>query len=114
MEKFDLNGRQFTALFNSSHGQVNQETIFSYFQDGETIWAIYRGGEVVVGTISGHFTSPDELFFHYGHWDDLGIYRSGTCRSKIVKQDDGRIRIHEKWVWDDESHEGESTLVEVV
>ncbi len=114
MPTLDLNNRKFTALFNSVHGQVNQETIFTYHQKGEMIWATYSGGEVKIGTLSGQFIDDTRLYFHYGHWDLDGNYRSGKCHSEITVLADGRLRIHEEWVWDDESKKGESTLVEII
>ena len=113
MPTFNLNNRKFTALFNSAHGQVNQETIFHYFQEGELIWAKYSGGEILIGTLSGRFTTENTLSFRYGHWDDGNIFRSGICTSTLSRLEDGRIRIFEEWVWDDESQKGESTLVEI-
>ena len=113
MKAFDLNDRKFTALFNSAHGQVNQETVFYYNQTGEQIWAHYSGGDIKIGTLCGHFTSENTLLFRYGHWDHEGAYRSGTCISTMSHQPDGRIRLYEQWNWDDETQQGESTLVEV-
>lgn len=113
MGNFNLDNRKFTALFNSSHGQVNQETIFNYHQEGLIIWAHYGGGEIKIGTLCGQFTSENTLHFKYGHWDKSGVYRSGTCDSVLSLLDDDRIRIHEKWTWDDEDFIGESVLTEV-
>lgn len=114
MSSFNLNERQFTALFNSVHGQVNQETVFSYFQEGKFIWATYSGGDIDIGTLSGYFISEDSLHFRYGHWDKSGEFRSGSCTSKLNLQEDGRIRIYEEWIWDDEQESGESTLIEIL
>ena len=114
MLDYNLNNRKFTALFNSAHGQVNQETIFSYYQEGENVWAVYSGGEIRIGTISGYFIHPNQLHIRYGHWDADGVYRSGACLSTISTGGDGRIRLHEEWVWDDEIHAGSSTLIELL
>ncbi len=113
MSKFDLNERKFTALFNSRHGQVDHETVFSYFQKDNLVWATYMGGEIKIGTISGFFTDDNTLKLRYGHWDAGGVFRSGTCHSTLTHQSDNRIRIQESWIWDDESQKGESTLVEI-
>ena len=114
MSTFNLNERKFTALFNSVHGQVNQETVFAYFQEDKFIWAKYSGGDIDIGTLSGQFISNDRLQFRYGHWDKNGEFRSGSCTSKLILQEDGRIRIHENWIWDDEHESGESTLIEIL
>ncbi len=113
MNTFNVDGKKFTALLNSSHGQVNQETIFTYKQRGEYIWATYHGGEIRIGTLSGKFVSHNVMHFHYGHWDVEDEYRSGTCRSTLSRQEDGRIRIQEDWVWNDDSKRGNSLLIEI-
>ena len=114
MSRINLHNKRFCSIFNTINGQVNVETIFHYYQERNVVWAMYKGGQIRIGTLSGFIKDDSKLSFRYGHWDIDGVFRTGSCTSQISIQDDGRIRLQESWQWDDEKDSGESTLVEIV
>ena len=46
---FSLDGKYFTAVENTSSGEVSDATIFSYHQKDSAVWAEYSGGKIIKG-----------------------------------------------------------------
>lgn len=55
ISSIDLNNRVFVSIANTSNGEVSDDTIFHYFQQDNTIWGKYAGGEIERGTLIGKF-----------------------------------------------------------
>ena len=73
-----LDGRRFRAASQSSGAEVGAETVFTYHQDGDLIWARYAGGQVRLGHLVG-LRRGDELDFRYSQ-----LNTSGRRRPAIV------------------------------
>lgn len=58
MMKINLDKKRFKSIENTGNGKVSHETIFNYFQQGEIIWAEYRGVKIVL-TEYWHWTCKD-------------------------------------------------------
>ena len=110
-EEFSLDGRFFTAIENSESGEVSSETVFSYHQKGNVIWAEYSGGSVVKGVLLGTMDDRYELHFDYRHINTDGESKSGVCDSKPSFKN-GKLRFDEKWRWST-GEEGESVIEEI-
>ncbi|MBT8220850.1 MAG: n-acetylglutamate synthase [Bacteroidia bacterium] len=110
----DYNNRKFRNLSNSSEGEVNTDTIFEYFQAGDTLTGIYHGGQIRQGQLLG-FVSPDgRLHFMYHHMNSSGELKAGKCVSTSEMTPTGKLRLHEKWEWLTGAMEsGESILEEI-
>lgn len=106
-----LHNKKFKAAQNSENGEVSEETIFHYRQQGDIIWATYEGGDVYFGTLSGRIQA-DKLFFQYQHQNRQGEYVNGECHTEI-KLIAGRVELHETWQWKcRDFSSGTSVLVE--
>ncbi|MEM6722688.1 MAG: n-acetylglutamate synthase [Bacteroidota bacterium] len=93
----NLHNKTFKALSNSDNGEVGDETRFYYRQEDDIIWATYHGGAIKFGTLSG-WIKGQELFFHYQHQNQEGIFMTGKCSTQIqVKA--GKIQLQERWEW---------------
>ncbi len=115
ISSIDLNNRVFASIANTSNGEVSDDTIFHYFQQDNTIWGKYAGGEIERGTLIGKFIGDCNIYFSYQHINLLGEIRSGICTSRIETLDDGRLRMYESWQWfDKDRSEGTSVIEEVV
>ncbi len=113
-ERIDYAGRRFHAVANTSHGEVDQSTIFSYHQRDDIVWATYEGGDVRFGTLVATATSDGRLDMRYSHVNADGALRTGTCETTPEVLPDGRLRLHERWRWADGSGpSGTSTLEEL-
>ncbi|MBG9447176.1 n-acetylglutamate synthase [Cytobacillus firmus] len=110
----NYNGRTFVSVQNTENGEVSSKTFFHYKQDGNIISASYGGGEIIQGTLIGITNEDGCLEFRYNHVNNKNQLRGGKCLSTPEILEDGRIRLHEKWQWqDDEGTEGQSIIEEV-
>lgn len=111
--KINYNGRHFVPKSNTENGEVDEKTIFHYFQDKDTFWAEYSGGDVEKGFMIGKVASNGELDFHYQHMNKDDQMRIGKCHSIPHILGNGKIELHEKWQWlNGDMSCGESVIVE--
>ena len=96
---------------NAASGEVSDETVFSYHQKGNVIWAEYSGGSVVKGFLVGTIDMKRNLHFSYQHINTAGEQKSGYCDSE-PREENGRLRFHEKWKWTT-GGEGTSVIEEI-
>ncbi|MFI3225876.1 MAG: n-acetylglutamate synthase [Clostridia bacterium] len=112
--KINYNNKQFKAEYNSETGEVNNSTIFTYYQKDNIIWGDYSGGDIVKGTIVGTVNNIGELKFFYQHINVHHIIRAGECHSIPTIMSDGKIRLDETWKWlNDDMSTGSSVLYEI-
>ncbi|WP_193559381.1 n-acetylglutamate synthase [Metabacillus litoralis] len=106
--------RTFVAIENSENGEVSTKTIFNYQQEGSILSATYSGGDIIKGFLIGLVEENGHLHFHYNHINKNNEIRGGQCQSVPEILSDGRIRLHEKWKWNDnEQSEGTSIVEEI-
>ena len=110
-EAFSLEDRYFTAISNSDTGEVSDETIFSYHQKGNVVWAEYSGGSIIKGFLLGTIDDNNHLHFDYRHINTDGESRSGSCNSEPALEN-GKLRFYEHWKWTD-GCEGTSVIEEL-
>jgi RimJ/RimL family protein N-acetyltransferase len=108
-----LGGRIFAAPDTAAlTGDVGPATRFSYNEEAEgLVWARYEGGDVALGHLTGR-RDGERLEFRYSHVDIAGDTASGHCETRIEQLPDGRLRLHETWVWDSREGSGTSVLDE--
>ena len=110
-EAFSVEGRLFTAVENSESGEVSDQTVFRYHQNGSVIWAEYSGGSVVKGFLVGTMDEKHCLHFTYQHINRAGEQKTGSCDSE-PREENGRLRFYEKWKWT-MGEEGTSVIEEI-
>ncbi|MFC5407888.1 n-acetylglutamate synthase [Larkinella bovis] len=104
----------FRSVANTDNGEVSAATTFWYHQEGEVVWADYRGGSVVRGSLIARVLADGELDMVYQHLNTAGEFRTGICRSTPETLADGRIRLHERWRWTNgDGSEGASIIEEI-
>mgnify|MGYP000938523723 CR=1 FL=1 len=110
----NYDGRRFRSVSNTPNGEVAGDTVFTYHQDGSTVWAEYSGGSIVRGFLVGVAAPGGELDFAYGHINGESVIRTGRCHSVPEFLSDGRIRLREKWNWTNgDCSSGESVIEEI-
>ena len=106
--------RKFRSIANSETGEVGNETVFFYHQDGDVVWAEYTGGDIDRGTLIAKVQADDSLDMRYQHVNRRGELMTGVCTSIPELLPDGRIRLHEKWLWTcGDRSSGESMIEEI-
>jgi hypothetical protein len=110
----DYNDRTFRSVSNSANGEVSNETFFYYKQQGYHITAVYKGGNIVDGSLSATVDEGGNLSMRYQHINTNGQFLTGVCFSKPEIMPNGKIRLHEKWRWTcGDYSNGESVAEEV-
>lgn len=110
-----LEGRTFTSVSNSGSGEVDDNTVFSYHQNDDIVWATYEGGAVRFGTLTGKATADLALDFRYTHVNTAGEIMTGSCVSTPEMLADGRLKFHESWQWaSGDMSSGKSIIEEVL
>ena len=94
-------------------GDVGQETLFEYAEDGGVVHARYSGGAIRLGFLVGT-RDGDALRFRYAQLRADGTTATGRCESRIEALEDGRLRLHETWAWESQPGEGTSVVEEVI
>ena len=112
-EGIHYNGRCFVPKKNTENGEVDEKTIFHYFQENDILWAEYSGGDVKKGYLIGKVAPNGELDFHYQHINKDDQMRIGKCHSIPTILDNGKMELQEKWQWlNGDMSCGESVLAE--
>lgn len=115
MTNINYNDRLFRSVANSGTGEVGSETIFQYSQEGKIVWASYKGGEIVFGSLIAKCDAESNLDMRYQHINTKGELMTGICRSTPELLPDGRIRLHERWQWTSgDLSRGESAIEEII
>lgn len=112
----DINydGRKFVPKMNSKNGEVSEQTVFTYHQSGNLLWAEYSGGDIWKGSLIGTVLSNGELDFVYHHMNRDMQVKTGKCHSVPTILENGKIELSEKWEWTNrDCSKGKSLLVEV-
>jgi len=110
----DYNDRIFRSVSNSANGEVNNETVFYYKQQGYHITATYRGGNIADGSLSAESDEAGNLNMRYQHINTNGEFLTGNCYSIPEIMPNGKIRLHEKWQWTcGDYSKGESVAEEI-
>ena len=112
----DINydGRKFVPKMNSKNGEVSEQTVFTYHQSGNLLWAEYSGGDIWKGSLIGTVLSNGELDFVYHHMNRDMQVKTGKCHSVPTILENGKIELSEKWEWTNrDCSKGKCLLVEV-
>ena len=113
MKTINYDGKVFHTLSNEGPGDVDPETVFFYHQKDDYLWGHYEGGEILKGVILGKVQSDHTIEFNYQHFDKNGLLKGGHCISwpEVIN---GRIRLHEKWVWTEGSAGSGTSILEEI
>lgn len=106
--------RKFISKMNSENGEVSEQTLFTYHQDGNLLWAEYSGGDILKGSLIGNVLDKGELDFVYQHMNLSMQIKTGKCHSVPKILEDGKLELSEQWEWTSGDYsKGESLLIEV-
>lgn len=110
----NYNNKKFKAVSNSENGEISNETIFLYKQDGNILTCEYVGGKILKGQLIGLVDEVGNIDMRYHQVNDKGQLMTGICQSKPELLDNGKIRLHEVWKWTSgDNSSGHSILEEL-
>lgn len=99
MGEINYDNKFFAAVQTSENAEVSAETVFHYHQNGNVVWATYKGGAIEFGTLIAKVLQDSSLEMRYSQVNRNGDLQTGQCVSMPEMLSDGRIRLHEKWQW---------------
>ena len=110
----NYNNKKFKAVQNSTSGEVSDEMIFHYKQEGDVLTCQYAGKYIIYGHLLGLVDDVGRITMSYHQVNTKGELRSGTCISSPEIMPNGKIRLKESWQWTTgDGSKGHSILEEV-
>lgn len=99
---------------NTDNGEVSQETIFHYHQEGDIFFADYKGGAILKGQLIGKIVDVEYLEFVYQHLNSDKEIMTGKCKSYPRTNEQGKLILNEYWQWTcKDNSTGTSILIEI-
>ena len=95
----NYHNKTFRSVSNTANGEVSNETVFHYKQEGNIVTATYSGGAVAQGHLIALVNERGSLDMRYHHVNTSGTIMTGICRSTPEVLPGGKIRLHEEWQW---------------
>ena len=112
--EYDLEGKKFRSISNTDNGEVSDETIFMYHQNGIHVWAEYSGGAIIKGDLIAIKNNDGTLNMYYHHINKKNEIMVGKCISTPSLTNQGKLLFTEKWQWlNGDCSSGESAIVEM-
>ncbi|MDG5814154.1 GNAT family N-acetyltransferase [Chitinispirillales bacterium ANBcel5] len=109
----NLHNRRFTVVENSGPGaEVNEETIFTFFQNDELVVGYYEGGKIKEGELTGYIDG-DRFVFHYIQVNCNGEKNSGNAYDTLKTGKNGKLQIIDTWKWETKAGSGKCIMEEM-
>lgn len=97
--KICLHNKRMRPRINSANGQVDESTLFHYYQEGDYVWGTYSGGSVERGVLIGKMNAKRNILFHYLQIEKDGTLGQGFSNSSTEYLNNGRLALYEDWEW---------------
>lgn len=108
------NNKLFKSVSNSGTGEVSPETVFHYHQEGNIVWATYKGGSILLGNLIAKADENGYLTMRYQHLNSQQEFMTGICTSRPEIMANGKIRLYEEWQWTSGDYSRGSSIIEEV
>lgn len=100
------------AVQTAAEGVINAETIFSFHQRGERVWATYAGGAIDRGYLVG-VVNGNSLEFRYCQSETDGTIAGGHSVCELRRGPDSRAQIVEHFEWESRPGRGTNVIQEM-
>ncbi|TMU56497.1 n-acetylglutamate synthase [Flagellimonas algicola] len=95
----NYHNKRFRVVESSANSDTTEETIFAYKQSGNIVTSAYKGGNIVKGHLIGLVDKNGSIDMRYHQVNVKGELMTGICHSTPKLNENGKIRLHEKWKW---------------
>ncbi len=104
--QYNFHKKQFKVIKNDGDdAEVTTETIFHFFQNGELIYAEYKGGKVKYGEIFG-LIEKDTIHFYYSQININGGKNKGSSIDEIKILENKKLQLTDVWKWKNKNGHG--------
>ena len=109
----NLNDKNFRTAANAEVVS-SSETLFHYYQQGQTITGTYSGGKIQEGYLLGKQVSEDQIEMLYQCLTIEGQLLAGESKGTLSKNERGLLEIRYAWNWlNGEQSGGQSHFIEI-
>ncbi|MEM6265481.1 MAG: n-acetylglutamate synthase [Bacteroidota bacterium] len=110
----NYHNKTFRPIQNSSNGEVTEETLFEYKQEGNILPCTYQGDRIIKGHLIGVVDQAGNIDMRYHQVNQNGSIMTGICHSTPKVMKNGKLRLYENWQWTSgDKSKGTSILEEV-
>lgn len=110
----NYHNKKFRPISNTENGEVSNEMIFHYQQQGRILSCSYSGKHIQMGHLIGIVNEEGIINMSYHQINKSGELMTGKCISTPQILPNGKIRLHEQWQWTNgDLSQGESILEEI-
>jgi hypothetical protein len=110
----NYNNKKFRPVSNSDNGEVSDDMIFHYQQNGDILTCEYLGVNIIKGHLIGLVDDKGNIDMRYHQINKNGELMTGTCQSKPEVLKNGKIKLLEEWQWTSgDQSKGHSVLEEI-
>jgi hypothetical protein len=110
----NYNNKKFRPISNSENGEVSDDMIFHYRQNGNILSCNYHGENIIKGHLIGLVDDRGNIDMRYHQINKNGELMTGTCQSKPEVLKNGKIKLLEEWQWTSgDKSKGNSVLEEI-
>ena len=110
----NYHNKKFRSVSNSENGEVSEETIFHYLQEGNVLTSTYSGGQIIQGHLIALVDDEGNINMRYHQVNAKNELMTGVCQSKPEIMPNGKIRLHEFWHWTSGDQSVGSSILEEV
>mgnify|MGYP001794826882 CR=1 FL=1 len=109
----NLNDKKFQTAANAE-GVSSSETLFHYYQQGQTITGTYSGGKIKEGFLLGKQISEAKIEMLYQCLTTDGQLLAGESKGTLSENEDGLLEIRYTWNWlNGDRSGGQSHYIEI-
>lgn len=110
----NYHNKKFRPISNSENGEVSEDMIFHYRQEGNILSFEYHGANIIKGHLIRLVNDDGVISIKYHQVNASGELMTGICNSTPEIQPNGKIKLFEKLQWTSgDKTNGNSVLEEV-
>ncbi|MEM9076965.1 MAG: n-acetylglutamate synthase [Bacteroidota bacterium] len=110
----NYHNKKFRPVTNTSNGEVSEDLVFEYQQKRNIVSCRYEGSRIVTGHLLGLVDGEGNIDMRYHQVNTQGKLMTGICTSTPELMENGKIRLHENWIWTSgDKSKGMSILEEI-
>lgn len=110
----NYNNKRFRPVSNSDNGEVSEDMIFHYQQSGQILTCTYSGKNIISGHLIGLVSEDGKIDMRYHQVNKDHQMMTGICESTPEVLSNGKIKLHEQWLWTSGDRSKGTSLLEEV
>ena len=110
----NYHNKKFRLISNSENGEVSDDMVFHYQQNGNILTCTYQGENIIKGHLIGLVDTKGNIEMRYHQINKNNELKTGVCQSTPTILKNGKIRLFENWQWTSGNNSKESSILEEI